>query len=481
MRKIQTWFTPIVFWGLIGCLSCSQHPITEKAFLYPAEFAKHESIWLAWPTYAYEPGYANEDVVLKIIESLAPYVLVDLMVQDEAEMEKVNDIFKIKNTPCDHVRFRLIPRGDIWIRDMGPIFLKNGKGEMKIADFGFNSWGYDNQTSEYAMQAERVDRLVARALELPVIRSSMISEGGNREFNGKGTMMVTEAVELQRNPDWTKAELEREYKRIFNVKKVIWLKEGVAEDDFTFKGVLPGRIFVRGTGGHIDEYARFVGSNTILLTEVTPEERDADPIAGITYERMERNLSILKTATDQDGKAFEIIRVPYTKAIYETVDDEDHIQYLKSIDFKDGTVIEDDEPITLILATSYLNFIVTNGVVLIPAYWKEGRSEDFRQKDEAFKQIIKKVFPNRDIIQINPEALNIGGGGMHCISQQMPATNEEYTIHQIKWKEGSPFPEARHGAQVAVPNDKLYSIGGSYDRTKKFQAYDSVYEGIFIE
>lgn len=420
--KTQIFLAFVALLGLIGCLSCNQPILTENSFLYPAEFEEHESIWLAWPTYQYEPGYPNEDVVLKIIESLAPYVSVDLMVQDKAEAEKVEAIFKAGNIPYDHVRFRLIPREDIWIRDMGPIFLKNGQGKLKIADFGFNTWGYENQTSEYSMIAERVDRLVARELELPVIRSSMIGEGGNREFNGKGTMMVTEAVELQRNPDWTKAELEREYKRIFNIRKVIWLHEGVAEDDFTFKGVLPGRIFIRGTGGHIDEYARFVGPNTILLAEVTPEERDADPIAKINYDRMERNFNILKTATDQEGKPFEIIRVPYTKGIYETLDDQYFIQYLKSTEYADGTVIGDDEQITLILATSYLNFIVTNGVVLIPAYWKVGRSEEFSQKDEVFKQVIKKVFPNRDIIQINPEAINIGGGGMHCISQQMPAT-----------------------------------------------------------
>lgn len=423
MSKAKTFVVLMIFSGLIGCPSCSQTIITEDTFLYPAEFEEHESIWLAWPTYQYEPGFSNEDVVMKIIESLAPYVLVDLMVQNRAEEEKVKNTFEAENIPHDHVRFRLIPRGDIWIRDMGPIFLKNGKGEMKIADFGFNSWGYDNQASMYSMLAERVDRLVARALELPIIRSHMITEGGNREFNGKGTMMVTEAVEMQRNPDWTKAELEREYKRIFNIRKVIWLKEGVAEDDFTFKGVLPGKIFVRGTGGHIDEYARFVGPKTVLLTEVTPEERDADPIARISYERMEANFNILKTASDQDGMPFKIIRAPYTEPIYETLDDFGHIQFLKNMKFEDGTVIGDDEPITIILAASYLNFIVTNGVVLIPAYWKEGRPEEFKQKDEAFKQIIQKVFPNRDIIQINPEAVNIGGGGMHCISQQMPSTN----------------------------------------------------------
>jgi agmatine deiminase len=363
-------------------------------------------------------------VVLKIIESLAPYVLVDLMVQSKDEMEKVQNVFKSKNVTSDHVRFRIIPRADIWIRDMGPIFLKNGKGAMKIADFGFNSWGYDTQTSQYNMMEERVDRLVARALKLPVIRSSMISEGGNREFNGRGTMMVTEAVELQRNPDWTKAELEREYRRIFNIKKVIWLKEGVAEDDLPFKGALPGGIFPKGIGGHIDEYARFVSPNTILLAEVTPEERDADPIAKINYERLETNYNILKSATNHDGLPYEIIRVPHAKAIYKTFDyDETFVQYLRKMRFEDDTVIEEGKPVKAILPTSYLNFIVTNGVVLIPSYWKEGRSEEYLQKDEAFKQAIKEAFPNRDIIQINPEDINVGGGGMHCISQQMPASD----------------------------------------------------------
>jgi agmatine deiminase len=138
---------------------------------------------------------------------------------------------------------------------------------------------------------------------------------------------------------------------------------------------------------------------------------------------MERNYNILKNATDQDGKSFEIIRVPQAKTITVTSDDHAFFQDFINMEFEDGTVIKDGEPVKLILAASYLNFIVTNGVVIIPSYWKEGRSEEFRQKDEAFKQIIEKVFPERDIIQINTEAINIGGGGIHCICQQMPATD----------------------------------------------------------
>ena len=97
MNKRKNIIVYILILGLMGCISCSQSNITEDTFLYPAEFEEHESIWLAWPTYQYEPGYSNQEVVLRIIECLAPYVLVDLMVRDKAEIAKANDIFEAKN------------------------------------------------------------------------------------------------------------------------------------------------------------------------------------------------------------------------------------------------------------------------------------------------------------------------------------------------------------------------------------------------
>ena len=118
----------------------------------------------------------------------------------------------------------------------------------------------------HAMMEEQVDRLIARELNIEIIRSSLISEGGNHEFNGKGTMLLTEAVEMHRNPHLTRLEIENEFKRVFNLKKIIWLPEGVADDELSFRGTLPGKVFtVITTGGHIDEYARFVDSSTILL------------------------------------------------------------------------------------------------------------------------------------------------------------------------------------------------------------------------
>jgi len=405
-----------------SCQKNQSNPISKHNYFHPAEFELHESIWLAWPTYEYMKGRSAKTVVAQIVESLTDYVIVDLMVLNDSAKTDAISFFEKNDVSHNHIRFHKIKYGDIWIRDMGPNFLLNENGDLKIVDFGFNTWGYETPTDTYPMIEEQVDRLIAQKLEIPIIRSSIISEGGNHEFNGNGTMMVTEAVELQRNPLFTKMEIENEFKRVYNVKKVIWLPEGVADDELTFKGRLPGDVFtVITTGGHIDEYARFVDSTTILLAEVTREEKDSDSIAAMSYKNLEKAYSILKNETDQDGNLFKIIRVPYTEGIYEIMNENDAVyQFLEDLEYEDGTIIGDGSSIKTIIAASYLNYIISNGVVIIPSYWKKGRPHIMRIKDEKFKSVMKEVYPDRDIIQINPENINIGGGGMHCISQQMP-------------------------------------------------------------
>lgn len=398
--------------------------VTKEAhnFTMPGEFEPIESVWLAYPVYENRKGFPSTDVQAPIIQALAPHVYIDLLVQNEEDQQAAREWIATLGIPNGCVRYHLIPHTDIWIRDMGPIFLSNRKGDLKIADFGFSEWSYSRPSDPAAMIDERVDRLVAHELDLPIVRANVISEGGDREFNGKGTLLVTEAVEMQRNPGMSKQEIETEFKRVFNVSNVIWLKQGLADDDLTYKGMLPGNVLpVMTTGGHIDEYARFVNASTILLTQVSEKERNFNAIDAISYQRMEENYRILKNAVDQDGKSFNIVRVPIAKPIYVTLTDQDEVyQFLKNIRYDDGTVIKEGEPITIVIAASYLNFLMANEVVLVPKYWNEGRDEEYKKKDEAVQKIFEHVFPNRRIIRINPENVNAGGGGMHCISQQMP-------------------------------------------------------------
>jgi agmatine deiminase len=151
---------------------------------------------------------------------------------------------------------------------------------------------------------------------------------------------------------------------------------------------------------------------------VSAAERDSNPISRISYERLEENYAILRQATDQDGKPFRIIRVPVANHITAeyTAKAEDP-QYFAGV--KKG------DRIKYLLSASYLNFLVTNGVVLLQSYWKAGRPVSTKEKDETAKRILEEAFPDRKIVQINAEDVNHGGGGIHCITQQQPAAGQD--------------------------------------------------------
>jgi agmatine deiminase len=110
-------------------------------------------------------------------------------------------------------------------------FLKSNKGNLRVVDFNFNCYGDCEPSAERAKKKEGIDREIAALLALPVIKSKLINEGGDLDFNGQGTMMAVEAVELQRNPDLTRSQIETELLQVLGQKKMIWLKSGIAEDD----------------------------------------------------------------------------------------------------------------------------------------------------------------------------------------------------------------------------------------------------------
>ncbi len=399
----------------------SAQPAAER-FRFPAEFEPHRALWMAWPTYENKRGLPTEPLQLEIIRAAAGRVAVELLVQDEAEGAAVRERLASESVPDAHVTIRAVPHGDIWMRDMGPIFLQGDRGGLRIADFGFNMWGYESPDSPASRLEEAVDRQVAEALGLDLVASTLISEGGAREFNGAGTMIVVEAVERQRNPDWSLEAMDAEFRRVLGVDKVIWLAEGMAEDELTFRGQLPGGVFtVITTGGHVDEFARFADPNTILLAEVSAEERAADPIAAISGGRLDESLRRLEAATDQDGNPFRIVRVPVPDSLFDTMRAGDGVfDYIQPLEYEDGSGIDPDEEIRVIAAASYLNFQVTNGLVLAQKYWKPGLPESLRQKDAEALAILAESFPGREILPLDAMAVNLGGGGIHCILQQEP-------------------------------------------------------------
>lgn len=409
-------------------LSCGdgEEPLGES-FVFPAEFEPQRALWMAWPTYENKRGLPTEPLLTEIVRAAEGRVAIELLAQDDAEAETIRARFAREEVPDGHVAIRSVPHGDIWVRDMGPIFLRGDRGGLRIADFGFNMWGYESPGSENSRLEEAVDRRVAGLLGYEIVKSPLISEGGSREFNGRGVMLVVEAVERQRNPDWTLEAMDREFRRVLGVTKVIWLAEGMAEDELTFRGRLPGGVYtVITTGGHVDEFARFADPETILLAEVTEEEALADPIAAISRERLEESFRRLRAATDQDGRPFRIVRVPVPDSIFATMRRGDGVfDYIQPLEYEDGSRIEPDDEITVIAAASYLNFQVTNGLVLAQKYWKPGGPESLRRKDERALSILREAFPGREVLPLDAMAVNLGGGGIHCILQQEPRAVRE--------------------------------------------------------
>ncbi|MBK6777015.1 MAG: agmatine deiminase family protein [Flavobacteriales bacterium] len=251
-----------------------------------------------------------------------------------------------------------------------------------------------------------------------MVHSNMVIEGGAVEVNGAGTLLQVEAVAMQRNPGWSRDSMEHELKRVFGVRSIIWLKEGPADDMWYLAPRIHGNVFNQGTGGHVDEFCRFVNDSTVLIA--WPDETDlTDSVQLITRQRMEVNLRILEQFRDHDGRSLNVVKVPtpdveFHHAVVDTAKSYGRWLLTKYADLSPG------DSIHYIPAASYLNLLVTNGRVFVPAYWHEGLPASMKEKDERVRSILREHFPDRTVVQVDPRAINWQGGGVHCWTQQQP-------------------------------------------------------------
>lgn len=386
----------------------------NNQFCMPGEFEEQEYIWLSWVETGFLGGDPFYYTALNAMKEITPYCKVRLFygLQLEYSKEQLEKriIEKLIEHHIDTLKVQLFYNEQYYgaIQDPGPIFLRNENGDLALTDFMFEH--PDKRT-------ESIDRNIALKLNLPIISSDMISEGGAWQTNGKGTLLLVESVELDRNKQMTKEQIESEYKRVLGVKKVVWLKSGLKEEEW---GKLENGIYGIGTGGHIDEFCRFADENTILLAEVDTNEIGENEILKESYLRMEENFKILKAETDHDGNPFNIIRVPAAELMTKKLP-YSGLSEVEKYWFED--VAEDS--VEFYLAASYLNFVIANGVVVTAKYWKEGLPESIKLKDAKAKTILEQAFPNRKIVQIDCMPLNHDGGGLHCHSRNEPKQKKE--------------------------------------------------------
>lgn len=335
-----------------------------KHFRLPAEWERHEATWFSWPhDLETWPKHLGEVEVcyIDMIEALHQGEKVHILVNDLASEEHVADCLKERGITKNFF-IHQIETDSIWIRDYGPIFTKHSSGQIALTDWTFNAWG--NKYQKYKADNE-IPAQLAKILKFQHFKIDMVLEGGSIEANGKGTLLTTEECLLNpnRNPFLNRQTIEQYLKDFLGVTKIIWLEKGIAGDD---------------TDGHIDEVARFVGPNKILVGyEENPRALD--------YQAFQENWNRLKNATDQDEKPMELIPVPMPKKV---------------------------EVSPTVLPTSYTNFYVGNSCVLVPIFGDPN--------DTKALGILKDLFPARTVIGIPAIALIYGQGAIHCVTQQEP-------------------------------------------------------------
>ncbi|WP_319764243.1 agmatine deiminase family protein [Maridesulfovibrio sp.] len=401
---------------------------------FPAEFEPHETVWMGWLSKEYIKGFNTDTVLLEMARNLAKHVKVRICVPSKEQENHVFSLLNENSVNTSNISFFITPFTMLYWRDFGPIFTVDDRGTKSIADFNFNCWGYTPESHPHARMMERIDRDAAKFLGLSSRMTRLISEGGNRELNGKGSIILTEACEFQRNPNLSRADIEAALSQMLGGTNFIWLKSGILDDDPYNTSTLPGPdgkgvAYRSGSANnHTDEFCRFVAPDTILLAEVSEEEASRGPVEKENRRRMEENVAILKQARDQDGKPFKIVRIPMPELQYFTASPTDaaYLNLASFPQFTDGTVFPFGNPIKLIPAQSYCNFLITNDIVLAQKYWFKGAPESVRKKDEQALKVLQRIFPNRKVIAINTLSINFGGGGIHCTTQQEPAV-QEYT------------------------------------------------------
>lgn len=333
----------------------------------PAEWKKHEAIWLCWPHDSTD-FYSRFDKVhktyLRIIKTVSKSEKVNLLVKDNRSKKEIEYLLKKETIDTRQITFHIFPFADIWMRDYGPIFIVNQKkNKLAMTDWIFNAWG---KKFKQLLSDTNIPGLINKKLNIPCFTPGMVLEGGSIDGNGKGSIITTEQCLLNknRNSNLCKQEIEKYLMEYLGVRKIIWLEKGIAGDD---------------TDGHVDNIARFVNPTTIVCS-YEDDKNDEN------YIILKNNFEILQNSSDQDGNRLNIVKLPMP-----------------------GFISTGKNR----LPASYANFYIGNNVVLVPVFGCEN--------DRKALDIIGNYFPTRKTIGIHCLDLLYGGGAIHCISQQQPA------------------------------------------------------------
>lgn len=409
--------------------------MAKSAFKYAGEFEPQETVIVGWPRII-EPvqGMYTEGVMRQIVAALIGHV--DNVVVNcgwPGTYDRCREVLTEGGVDLDAVIITQIPDMMHWMRDYGPDIMRDENGSMRLVHFRFDMYGMGEEDSEMSLMCKKFAPHAAIELGcFDIVESCLISEGGDKEFNGAGVMMAIEETEVdKRNGSMTREEVEEEFKRVFNLEKVIWLPQCHWEEESSTIGVLDwvdGKAVYRSgsANGHIDELARFVSEDTVLLLEVSDEEAAELESARITKERCDKAYEVLASETTADGKPLKIIRIPapIPEYVATTPNDWTNRTWGKRFAENEEPLLDDGTPmpegeILMQPAMSYINYLVCNDVVIAQSYWKEGKPQAIKERDDEAMDVLRRAYPGRTVVPIYSMDLNIRGGGIHCATKNI--------------------------------------------------------------
>ena len=391
-------------------LSCSKKPSETKEYSYPPEWYPHQAVWIDFHDDSHIP-VPDTRARFEIIEKLHDKVPVKVLVDGDVAGRKLDSLIDANGLDPNRITIVKHEQPNWAMRDAGPIFLTNGDSLM-IADFQWN--GYAGKHAD-DLERGQIDNDLAERYGWKVKSSEFAGEGGGLEVN-ENVILSFKHHGLSRNPGKSLEEIEAEYLKIYNKKKMIWIQESMLLET-------PGRkidnYYGQGANQHIDAYFRFVNDSTILAPVIAESEKDNSPIQRRDYDAIQKNLKQLKKETNTNGKPFTIVEIPMPDISLYTYKSSAQ-QYMVD-EFPEMTL---GEEVIFVPIMGYSNFLITNGAVLVSEYWREGLPLKEKEKDEEMKKILSEYFPDREIIGIkNALLLNWNGGGIHCQTQQEPKLN----------------------------------------------------------
>lgn len=347
----------------------------------PGEFEAHRGCYMLWPERpdnwrnGAKPAQAAFTAVASAISKFEPVTVA----------VSPRQYSNARHMLPDHIRTVEIDNDDAWVRDCGATFVRNKDGEIRAVDWTFNAWGglvdglyfpwdKDDQVAQKMAELEASDRY---RLE------NFVLEGGSIHVDGEGTLITTEECLLSegRNPELSKEQIETILKEYLNLEKIIWLKRGIYLDE---------------TNGHVDNILNYVAPGEVALAWT-------DDVSDPQYEISKDCLDILEHTTDARGRKLKVHKLHVPNPILITEEES------RGVDAVDGTLPREAGDR---LAASYINYYSANGGIIFPLF------DD--PNDEKARETLSALYPDREVVGVPAREILLGGGNIHCITQQVP-------------------------------------------------------------